>query len=398
MRIGMISAEYPPAVGGVGDQTARLAQELVAVGHTVHVVTSAGPPQPLDLGPGRPRVIRCVRRWDWCILTTLPRLARRSAWDVLHIQYQTAAYGLHPAINLLPAFVRRARDAPAIVTTFHDLRVPYLFPKAGPLRRWAVRLLARGSDGIIAVAEEDLPALLAWTVGTGGRAAVERVPLGNPLEAEPPPDFDRAAWRARLGVGPSAFLAGHYGFVNRSKAVDALVEAIALLAESGREVHLLMLGDEVGTADRSNRAYLEEVRRLITARRLETRVHWTGYQEPAALAAWLRCLDVAVLPFRDGASLRRTTLIAAWTNGVPVVTTAPARPVDWLRERDAAPALALPAPQPTALARALLELQDDPARRVALSAAGRAFASRFSWPLVARRTLDLYRAARAARR
>ncbi|MDQ3700472.1 MAG: glycosyltransferase, partial [Chloroflexota bacterium] len=41
MRIGLVTGEYPPDVGGVGDHTHRLAHELAARGHAVHVVTSA---------------------------------------------------------------------------------------------------------------------------------------------------------------------------------------------------------------------------------------------------------------------------------------------------------------------------------------------------------------------
>ena len=65
--------------------------------------------------------------------------------DVVHIQYQSAAYGCIGAVNFLPWRLRLARPGPAL-TTFHDLRLPYLFPKAGPLRWQAVLALARGSD------------------------------------------------------------------------------------------------------------------------------------------------------------------------------------------------------------------------------------------------------------
>ncbi|HEU5315985.1 MAG TPA: glycosyltransferase, partial [Chloroflexota bacterium] len=155
MRIGLISAEYPPAIGGVGDHTARLARELVAAGQNVDVLTGrtlAGPPAT------HPAALRRIRRWDPRILLQVPRIARERLWDVLHIQYQPAAYALHGAINLLPWFVR----GPAVVTTFHDLRVPYLFPKAGPLRHAAVTALARGSAGAICVADTDLPQLRRW--------------------------------------------------------------------------------------------------------------------------------------------------------------------------------------------------------------------------------------------
>ena len=59
----------------------------------------------------------------------------------MHIQYQSAAYGLHPAVNYLPWRLRALQHRPAIGATFHDLRFPYIFPKAGPLRWQAVLAL-----------------------------------------------------------------------------------------------------------------------------------------------------------------------------------------------------------------------------------------------------------------
>ena len=395
MRIGIVTGEYPPAVGGVGDHAARLACEVAALGHRVEVLTSRITVPPAEEAePGAPLVMRRVRRWDWRILAALPRAARLRGWDVLHIQYQPGAYGLHPAITLLPAWLRRWRGTPAVVTTFHDLRVPYVFPKAGPLRPLAVRQLARGSHGAIAVAEEDLPQLAAWT--RGAATVVRHVPLGNQLDAPPPADFDRAAWRAGTGVPPGAALVGHFGFVNRSKGVDDLVRATASLARAGRDVHLLMIGDPLGASDATNRSYLAEIRRLVQRLGLEERVHWTGFQAAGALAGWLRCVDVAALPFRDGASLRRTSLIAAWAHGAPVLTTEPARPADWLGDPPAA--ATVPAASADRLAAALAGLLDDPQRRAALQAAGRDFARRFSWPEVARQTAGLYEVAWESRR
>ena len=42
-----------------------------------------------------------------------------------------------------------------VVVTFHDLRVPYLFPKAGRLRPAAVTHLARAAAGVIATDPAD---------------------------------------------------------------------------------------------------------------------------------------------------------------------------------------------------------------------------------------------------
>jgi glycosyltransferase involved in cell wall biosynthesis len=279
-----------------------------------------------------------------------------------------------------------------VVTTFHDLRVPYLFPKAGWLREWAVRHLARASQGVVAVAEGDEGPLAAWTRGARRPVGVTLVPLGNHFDAPPPPDFERGAWRGSLGVGHDTFLLGHLGLVNRSKGVDALVRALGALRAAGRDVRLLMIGDQLGASDPTNAAYLEEVKRLIASLRLAPFVQWTGYEPPARIAAWLRCLDLAVLPFADGATLRRTSLIGAWSQGAPVLTTAPPAPAAWLRDPPAA--ATVPAATEPHLAAAIAALHDAPERRATLAATGLALSQRFAWPDVARRTLAVYGAAR----
>jgi glycosyltransferase involved in cell wall biosynthesis len=401
MRIGIVSGEYPPDVGGVGDQAARLAAELAGRGHTVQVLTTAREgaaregAAPTGGAPG-PEVLPLVRRWDWRLFALLPRFARAGRWDVLHVQYQPGAFRLDGAINLAPAWIRRRRGAPAIVTTFHDLRVPYLFPKAGRLRPLAVRLLARACDGIIAAEPRDLRRLVDWTAGLAPRPAVRQIPLGNALDVSPPAGFDRAAWRARLGLTADAPLAGHFGFVNRTKGVDVLVEALRRLVDGGRDVTLLMIGDPLGSSDATNAAYLDAVRRQVTAAGLGGRVRWTGYCPPAEVAGWLRCLDVAVLPFSEGASRRRTSILAAWAQGVPVLTTTPESP-DPAGSDGLAGAVTVPPGDPAALAAALGDVLDGPAHRAALARAGLEVAGAYGWPVVTTATLDLYAAALSRR-
>src|SRR5262249_36491627 len=120
---------------------------------------------------------------------------------------------------------------------------------------------------------------------------LRQIPLGSALDVDPPAGFSREAWRARLGLAADAPLAGHFGFVNGTKGVDVLVEALRRLVATGQDVSLLMIGDPLGSSDRTNAAYLEAVRHRIAAGGLEGRVRWTGYCPPADVAGWLRCLD-----------------------------------------------------------------------------------------------------------
>ena len=67
--------------------------------------------------------------WGWHVWSELDRMVEAWQPDIVHIQYQTAAYGMHPAINLWSWRPGKNLKA-ATAVTFHDLREPYLFPKA----------------------------------------------------------------------------------------------------------------------------------------------------------------------------------------------------------------------------------------------------------------------------
>jgi glycosyltransferase involved in cell wall biosynthesis len=100
-----------------------------------------------------------------------------------------------------------------------------------------------------------------------------------------------------------------------------------------------------------------------------------------------------VLPFADGASPRRTSILAAWANDVPVLTTTPASADGWTT--DPAPALTVAPGDVPALATALQRLLRDPRRREALARAGAAAARRTSWSAVTAQTLVVYEEALA---
>jgi glycosyltransferase involved in cell wall biosynthesis len=156
---------------------------------------------------------------------------------------------------------------------------------------------------------------------------------------------------------------------------------------------LLLIGDALGTTDPTNAAALADLRRAVDVLGLQARVHWTGHCQPAEVAGWLRCLDVAVLPFADGASPRRTSILAAWANGVPVLTTTPASADGW--PTDPAPAVTVPPGDDSALATALHQVLRDQDRREALVRAGAAAARRSSWREVTAQTLVVYEEALA---
>jgi glycosyltransferase involved in cell wall biosynthesis len=381
LRCLTISGEYPPMQGGVADYTHILGQHLERLGADIHVLTSldaAAPP--CDDAHVHPN----IESWGWRELYgAVRRLLRQLEPDVISIQYQAAAYRLHPAINVLPL---RFRDTP-IVTTFHDLRVPYLFPKAGPLRQEAVWLLARHSKAVITTNGADRAVLAARR----GMPAIHEIPIGSNVAKRLPEAFDRAQWRAAWGLPSSGMVLCYFGFLNPTKGGEDLMRCLASLVRRGVDAHLVMIGGTIGASDPANEAYLASVLALVSHLGLQARVHWTDYLPDTEVSAAFALSDLCVLPYRDGASLRRGSLMAAMAHGMPILSTEPESPV---RELDDGGNIRLvPRGSPTALAEAAWELWQDPPTLRRLAEGAKELSVRFRWEGIAKRTLEVLHAA-----
>ena len=377
MRIGQISGEYPPMQGGVGAFTQELGRALAALGHEVYVYTDRrAAPDP----DGTLHVTARARGWGLGTLWRIRQWAHAHRLDVVNIQYQAAAYGMAPPIHALPLLLRR----PRVVVTFHDLLVPYLFPKAGSLRRQAVLTLARSADGVIVTNAGDQ----AQLERVRGIARLVRIPIGSNIHPTPPPNYDRAAWRAAQGYAPDDFVIGYFGFLNASKGVETLLEALAALRAEGLAARLLMIGGRTGTSDPTNAAYAAQIEARIAALGLTEAVQWTGFVENAEVSAHLLAADVIALPYRDGASYRRGSLMAALAHGCAIVTTQPRSDAPDLQNGEHA--RLVPPEDAPALAAALRELAQAPTLRAQLGERARELARQFTWEHIATRTAAFF--------
>lgn len=394
MNVLFLAGEYPPRPGGVGDYTALLARHLAAQGMRVSVLAT-GEDLPLAFphkggvfgersAPGSSQVSglrtqdypvwRGVRRWDWGCGRRVLAAVRATRADVVHVQYQPAAFAMEPAACWLPGWLRRRCPGVRTVVTFHDLRVPYLFPKAGRLRAAVRDRLLRGADATIFTDPAD------WAAARAVRPAGRHwIPIGSNLAPEPPPDYERRAWRERVGARDSTLLIVHLGILNQSKGLDTLLNALVRLRAAGRDARLLLVGAEAGASDPSNHAYAAEVERWLAAPAVAPHVRRLPLVPAAEASAYLLAADVAAFPFVDAASLRRGSLLAALAHGVPTVSTGngsnllrPDETLVLVRAGDGA-----------ALAAALGRVADDPSLRARLAAGGPVLTAALAWPRIA---------------
>jgi glycosyltransferase involved in cell wall biosynthesis len=267
MRIAFITGEYPPMEGGVGAFTREVARAAAKMGSEVLVVTRTGGAEVAELDV---KVYPLVgKSWGWATLQQIARWVEQQRPDVVNIQFQTAAYNMHPSIHWVP---RRLSRTPVVVT-FHDLRVPYLFPKAGPIRTHMVRKLALDADGVIATDRADEATLRdSWHT-----PMVRWIPIGSNISTMPPEDFNRDQWRSVLGIGPGDCLISYFGFLNESKGGMTLLHCLDRLIQAGVPAHLVMIGGRAGSSDPTNVAYGQCIDSFIESHRLQERVHWTGF-------------------------------------------------------------------------------------------------------------------------
>ena len=382
-KVLFVTGEYPPMVGGVGRFTAELALALQTQGAQGAVLTDEQVPAATE--PGVVQVLPGRRSWGWRILSDIPACARAIGAEWVHVQFQTAAFGMHPAINALPYFLRRHGLRAA--WTYHDLRVPYLFPKAGSrLRNWVTRLPLRAADAVVVTNQRDWESVQ----GQVQRGQLYRIPIGSDIESRRFTAEERSQRRAARGYGGEQLVLGYFGFLNASKGGLTLVETLAALAGEGRDVHLLMIGERVGASDATNFAYLQRVEAAIAEHGLNGRVQWTGHQSDEEVAADFNAIDVLVMPYEDGMSMRRSTLTAALANGCAIVTTQPQAPTpELVADSDL---LLVPPRDPAATATAVRRIAADPRLAEKLRVNARKAARQFSWEVIAARHLEMYNA------
>jgi glycosyltransferase involved in cell wall biosynthesis len=357
-RWHLITGEYPPQPGGVSDYTRLIARGLADAGDEVHVWAPHYPgPAPTDPGvvlhrlPGHfgPRALAELDAG----LRRQPRPCR------LFVQYVPHMYGWK-AMNL--AFcswlLLRSREAPWVM--FHEVAFPCAWGQRlahnvlGVVQRLMAALVARAAARIFVSipAWEPLlrrlaprPASFTWLPVPSTVAF-----RSNPAAA--------AAVRRRF-AGESATVIGHFGTFGGQVAERLAAALPPLLHAAPGRVGLLVGRRSQDFAGRLLREHAG----------LAGRLHATGEMPPEAVADHLRACDLLVQPYPDGASSRRTSLMAGLALGLPIVSTDGSL-TEGVWRREGLVALA-PADRPAEVVATVEGLLADPAARQRLGSGGR---------------------------
>jgi glycosyltransferase involved in cell wall biosynthesis len=359
-RWHVITGTYPPQPGGVADYTALLARALAAEGCEVHVWSGGGGEPAVENGV---TVHRVAGRFGPRGLARLGReLNRFPGPRRLLVQYVPHGFGCKAMNVPFAAWVlaRRVRHGDDIRVMFHEVAFPWV---RRPLRHNLIAAVTRLMAALLlqacSRADVSIPGWVPLLHRLGGRRVpIAWTPIPANIPADPPPDAV-AARRAELTGGERGVrVVGHFGTYG-AVITPGLAPALGAILDRRPDVRVLLLG---ANGDRWRESWLRDhpdwARRVVA----------TGALPEKAVAEYLAACDLALQPYPDGASSRRTSLMAALANGVPVVTTLGvlSEPI-W----SAGAVAAAPADRPEQLAQLAIHLLDHPEARRELGEAGR---------------------------
>lgn len=311
-RWAILTGEYPPQPGGVSDYTRLVARGLAAAGDRVCVYAPALPgPQTED---GAVAVRRLPGRFGLQALAALDALLRQHPRpDRILVQYFPQAFGWK-AMNLLFAawLAARARRIAPVWVMFHEVATPLVWrPARYALLAGVTRAMARLAAG---AADRVLVSIPAWGAMVDRICPRARQPEWVPISSTIATASEGAATPLadRFPQLRGRRLVGHFG--TYSPMIGRWLEPALLgVLEARAECAAVLFG---GGGD----AFRAEV--LARHPAYAGRLFATGRLDAGQVAQSIAQCDLALQPYPDGISTRRTTAMGVLALGVPMVTNA----------------------------------------------------------------------------
>ena len=287
MTIHLLTGEYGPDAGGVGAYSHVLVQALTRQGVRVRVWSAADP----------------------ALKQELPAALKADSGFVL-LQYVPNALGARGAnVAFCQWLLSLRRDGTDVRVMFHE---PYFYLSWNPalnalamVQRLMAALLLRASSRTY-VATDQWRGYLAPYAAPGTDFTL--LPIPSTLPADPPADTI-IAWRRRL-AGPGDVLVVHLGTYGDHVATELAPMVPALLQRCAHS-RFVFVG-------RGGERFAEQLAQKHPT--FASRLHATGPLDGVQAACVIAACDVALQPYPDGVTTRRTSVMAPLALGVPTVT------------------------------------------------------------------------------
>ncbi|HEX9464982.1 MAG TPA: glycosyltransferase family 4 protein [Alphaproteobacteria bacterium] len=330
MHVGLICGSIPSVRCGVADYSRLLADALEVAGIRITRLDGSD--------------------WSLRALHRMLKRADRQGCDALHIQYPAMGFGW----SLVPHAIGYFARVPTVVT-LHEFDLSVL------PRKISIAAFAGGVRHLVFTTDRERAAFVRRMSWVSPRTSI--VPIGSnvPFLAPCPPTEPVIAC---------------FGQVKANRGWEAFIELARHAQAGGRNYRFRMIGSAIP----GQQEYLATLRRSTA----NLPIDWQLDMAPDRVAVALSTATLAYLPYPDGVSARRGSLLAAMGNGLPIVTSSGAACPPELKEivhlvHGTSEALG----RVDAIVRA-------PALARRMRRAGTTFAARFGWDSIAQKHAAIY--------
>jgi glycosyltransferase involved in cell wall biosynthesis len=299
MRIGIVTATYPPSRNGVATSTQLFARGLRQLGHEVRIFAPAYPRVASE--PGVIRLPSLTRGMppDYPVLLPLSPTHSRS----LPIHDLELVHTMHPFVAGRIAALWSRRLRVPLVFTAHTQYHSYVHyaPTPPGLTRWAVKqhvkAFAQQADAVLAPGQAMIDVLRSY----GYQGPITLMP--NPVELSAFAGLEASGVRARFGIAEDHPLLIYVGRIGEEKNLGVLLNAFEQARLVRPELHLLLVGDG-------------PLKKSLSAR-LRPQVHWVGAVAHAQVPIYLTAAELFATA--SITEVQPMTFLEAFAAGLPIV-------------------------------------------------------------------------------
>lgn len=304
-KIIMITGSFPPDKCGVGDYTKLLCDNLSLRNYDIHIISS------YKIDSVKYDIHSDIKDWSIKNIFKIMKLISDINPDIIHIQYPTKAYGKKLLINFLPFLLRLKKYF--VVTTIHEYSTNTLL---GKIRTYFNALAANKVIVVDPIYLEDLK-----RHGLNEKR-INYINIASNIPKCTLTINEKENFKQSLNLKNN--LIGYFGFINKSKGLESLLESMYILKKECKLSSSLVIIAELSLDDKYQRSILD----LINKYELNNDILITGYLEENMVAKYISICDFFVFPFVDGYSPKNGSCLAALQEGKQIITTASKTKID----------------------------------------------------------------------
>lgn len=309
INVCMISGAYPLCRDGIGDYTARLIDSFDKDNLEISLITSDEEPIRKYIEENSIKgVFPIIKRWNIFAVIAILNFIAKEKFDIIHLQFPSSRYKKTFSLCFLPLLIRLFFRKKTVLT-LHEFSISY------PINRLRQIFLILGSSSVVVTDNNEARYPVLSFIS--GKRKICVIPIGSNIDACKCDSKEKEAFLEKTGLSGQSKIIAFFGFIHPNKGLECLLRATRKAADEGVSVQLFI----VSQLDFVNNAYHDKIKRLIDSLKLDKLVFVTGYLPLQEVSRFLSFSDVCVLPFTDGATLRRGTLMAALCHGKAIIST-----------------------------------------------------------------------------